>query len=86
MKRKIKQHARHSGVVVDQDSGGGGVGSVVDDVDCGDGGDCGDGDGSVVDDVDGGDGDHNENTHKDDQGKEGKVGRGHKRCESKMAE
>ena len=36
MKRKIKQHARHTGVVVDQD-GGGGDGSVVDNVDSGDG-------------------------------------------------
>ena len=66
MKRKIKQHARHTGVVVDQDGGSG--------------------DGSVVDDVDGGDGDHNENNHKDDQGKEGKGGGGPERCESKMAE
>ena len=36
MKRKIKKHAWHTGVVVDQD-GGCGVGSVVDDVDGGDG-------------------------------------------------
>ena len=74
MKRKIKQLDWHSGVVVHQD----GDDFIVMD---GDGGD-----GSVVDDVDGGDGDHNENNHKDDQGKEGKGGGGPERCESKMAE
>ena len=63
MKRKIKQLAWHSGLVVDQD----GDDFIAMD---GDGGD-----GSVVDDVDGGDGDHNENNYKKDQGKkkEGEV-------------
>ena len=74
MKRKIKQLAWHSGLVVDQD----GDDFIAMD---GDGGD-----GSVVDDIDGGDGDHNENNHKDDQGKEGKGGGGPERCDGKMAE